>query len=143
KKLRTRRFKKGAFNFETTEVRFKLAEDGTPLGLIVKERKDVHKLIEEFMLLANRTVAEFVFNQRKGKDTFVYRIHDRPDLDRLSVFAGSAKNFGHDIHIDEDTNLSFALNSLMDEIQGKPDQNVLEQLAIRSMAKAKYTTEAK
>lgn len=143
KKLRTRRFQKGAINFETTEVRFKLAEDGTPLGLIVKERKDVHKLIEEFMLLANRTVAEFVYHQRKGKDTFVYRIHDHPDLDKLSVFAGFAKKFGHNIHIDEETNLSFALNSLMDEIQGKPEQNVLEQLAIRSMAKARYTTEAK
>ena len=143
KKLRTRRFQRGAINFETTEVRFKLAEDGTPLGLIVKERKDVHKLIEEFMLLANRTVAEFVFNQNKGKDTFVYRIHDHPDLDKLSVFAGFAKKFGHNIHIDEETNLSFALNSLMDEIQGKPEQNVLEQLAIRSMAKAKYTTETK
>src|SRR5690554_1822678 len=143
KKLRERRFKKGAVNFETVEVKFKLDEKGVPLGLVIKERKDIHKLIEEFMLLANRTVAEFIFQKNKGKDTFVYRIHDHPDLDKLSVFAGFAKKFGHTIHIDEDTNLSFALNSLMDEIHGKPEQNVLEQLAIRSMAKARYTTEAK
>jgi ribonuclease R len=143
KKLRTRRFQQGAVNFETVEVKFKLDENGTPLGLIIKERKDIHKLIEEFMLLANKTVAEFIYNNNKGKDTFVYRIHDNPDLERLTTFANFAKKFGHEITIDEETNVSHSLNKLLDEIQGKPEQNVLEQLAIRSMAKAKYTTEPK
>jgi ribonuclease R len=143
KKLRKRRFEKGAVNFETVEVKFKLDEKGKPLGLMVKERKDIHKLIEEFMLLANRTVAEFIYNKNKGKDTFVYRIHDFPDLQRLETFATFAKKFGHDLKIAEGAKISKALNQLMDEIVGKPEQNVLEQLAIRSMAKAKYTTEAK
>lgn len=143
KKLRKRRFDKGAVNFETVEVKFKLDEKGKPLGLMVKERKDIHKLIEEFMLLANRTVAEFIYNKDKGKDTFVYRIHDFPDLQRLETFATFAKKFGHDLKISEGAKISKALNQLMDEIVGKPEQNVLEQLAIRSMAKAKYTTEAK
>lgn len=143
KKLRKRRFDKGAVNFETVEVKFKLDEKGKPLGLFVKERKDIHKLIEEFMLLANRTVAEFVFNKNKGKDTFVYRIHDHPDAERLETFANFAKKFGHEMKIGEGTRISIALNKLMEEILGKPEQNVLEQLAIRSMAKAKYTTEAK
>jgi ribonuclease R len=143
KKLRKRRFDKGAVNFETVEVKFKLDEKGTPLGLMIKERKDIHKLIEEFMLLANRTVAEFVHNRNKGKDTFVYRIHDNPDADRLETFANFAKKFGHELKLGEGSRVSTALNKLMDEIIGKPEQNVLEQLAIRSMAKAKYTTEPK
>ena len=140
KKIRSKRFQAGAVNFETVEVKFKLDEKGTPLGLVIKERKDIHKLIEEFMLLANKTVAEFIYKKNKGKDTFVYRVHDHPDLERLMTFANFAKKFGHEITIDEDTNVSRSLNKLMDNIQGKPEQNVLEQLAIRSMAKAKYTT---
>ncbi len=143
KKIRKRRFDQGAVNFETVEVKFKLDDDGTPLGLMIKERKDIHKLIEEFMLLANRTVAEFIFNKNKGKDTFVYRTHDHPDLERLETFANFAKKFGHEINIEEEQRVSKALNKLMDDIQGKPEQNVLEQLAIRSMAKAIYTTEPK
>jgi len=143
KKIRKRRFEKGAINFETVEVKFKLDEKGTPLGLIIKERKDIHKLIEEFMLLANRTVAEFIYNKNKGKDTFVYRIHDHPNIEKLETFSNFAKKFGHDIKISEGAKISKALNQLMDDIVGKPEQNVLEQLAIRSMAKAKYTTEPK
>lgn len=143
KKIRKRRFEKGAVNFETVEVKFKLDEKGTPLGLMIKERKDIHKMIEEFMLLANRTVAEFVFNKNKGADTFVYRIHDHPDSEKLDTFSNFAKKFGHNLEIGEGVRISKALNKLMDEIQGKPEQNVLEQLAIRSMAKAKYTTEPK
>lgn len=143
KRLREARFKKGAINFETVEVKFKLDEKGTPLGLIIKERKDIHKLIEEFMLLANRTVAEFVFNKNKGKSTFVYRTHDYPDLERLNTFAGFAMKFGHEIVVSDEKKVSNTLNKLMEDIQGKPEQNVLEQLAIRSMAKAIYTTEPK
>ncbi len=143
KKVRQKRFNNGAVNFETVEVKFKLADDGKPLGLFIKERKDIHKLIEEFMLLANKYVAEFVFNKGKGKNTFVYRVHDSPDMDRLETFSNFAKRFGHEVKIDSENKISNALNKLMEEIQGKPEQNVLEQLAIRSMAKAKYTTEPK
>lgn len=143
KKVRKKRFNNGAVNFETVEVKFKLDDKGTPLGLIVKERKDIHKLIEEFMLLANKFVAEFIFKKNKGKDTFVYRTHDFPDMERLDTFSGFAKRFGHEFDIENEQKISGALNKLMDEIQGKPEQNVLEQLAIRSMAKAKYTTEPK
>lgn len=143
KKIKVKRFQKGAINFETVEVKFNLDEKGTPLGLIIKERKDIHKLIEEFMLLANKTVAEFIYNKNKGKDTFIYRVHDHPDLERLTTFTNFAKKFGHDITINEESNIAFSLNKLMDAIVGKPEQNVLEQLAIRSMAKAKYTTAPK
>ncbi len=143
KKVRKRRFDHGAVNFETVEVKFDLDENGKPLGLKVKERKDIHKLIEEFMLLANKYVAEFIFNKGKGKDTFVYRIHDSPDLEKLETFSGFARRFGHEMSITSEKKISLVLNKLMEEIQGKPEQNVLEQLAIRSMAKAKYTTEPK
>ena len=143
KKIRKQRFEQGAVNFETVEVKFKLDEKGTPLGLFVKERKDIHKLIEEFMLLANKYVAEFIFRKNQGMDTFVYRTHDSPDLDRLETFSGFAKRFGHAMDTTQPQKISAALNKLMEEIQGKPEQNVLEQLAIRSMAKAKYTTEPK
>jgi len=143
KKIRKKRFQKGAINFETVEVKFKLADDGTPLGLMVKERKDIHKMIEEFMLLANKTVAEYIYNKNKGNDTFVYRTHDYPDMERLNTFSSFAVKFGHEVKLDEESRISFVLNKLMDDIQGKPEQNVLEQLAIRSMAKAKYTTEPK
>lgn len=143
KMVRKKRFDQGAVNFETVEVKFKLDEAGKPLGLFVKERKDIHKLIEEFMLLANKYVAEFIFKKNNGIDTFVYRTHDSPDLDRLETFSGFAKRFGHQMDVTNVQKISTALNKLMEEIQGKPEQNVLEQLAIRSMAKAKYTTEPK
>ncbi|EPR65088.1 3'-to-5' exoribonuclease RNase R [Cyclobacterium qasimii M12-11B] len=143
KLLRSARFKKGAINFETVEVKFKLDETGTPVGLIIKERKDVHKLIEEFMLLANKTVATYIYNKNKGKSTFVYRVHDYPDLEKLATFASFATKFGHEIKFMDEKKVSNSLNKLMEEIVGKPEQNILEQLAIRSMAKAKYTTEPK
>lgn len=141
-KLRKERFKKGAIGFETIEVRFKLDEKGKPLGVIPKIRKDAHKLIEEFMLLANRRVAEFVYGMKKGKNknTMVYRTHDYPDQDKLKAFSVFAKKFGHNIKPDEE-NISNALNQLVEDIEGKPEQNVLQSLAIRTMAKAIYTTE--
>lgn len=143
-KLRKERFKSGAVNFETTEVKFKLDKNGKPLAVIPKIRKDAHKLIEEFMLLANKYVATFIYNMKKGEErnTFVYRIHDYPDPDKVKDFAVFAKQFGHRINVDE-TSISKSLNSLMDEIEGKPEQGVLQQLAVRAMAKAKYSTEAK
>jgi ribonuclease R len=144
KDLRKQRFAKGAVNFETTEVKFKLDSSGKPLAVIPKVRKDAHKLIEEFMLLANKQVATFIYNMKKGKDknTFVYRIHDYPDQDRVQDFALFAKKFGHKLNIEE-ASISRSLNKLMDEIEGKPEQNVLQQLAVRAMAKAKYSTEEK
>lgn len=144
KKLRKERFSKGAINFETTEVKFKLDEKGRPLAVIPKVRKDAHKLIEEFMLLANKQVANFVYNYKKGKEnnTYVYRTHDFPDPDKVKDFALFAKQFGHRINVEE-ASISQSLNKLMNSIEGKPEQHVLEQLAIRTMAKAKYSTEPK
>ena len=143
-RLRKERFVKGAVNFETTEVKFKLDERGKPLAVVPKVRKDAHKLIEEFMLLANKAVATYVYKLKKGgdKNTFVYRTHDFPDPEKVSDFATFAKQFGHTLHTDENA-VSRSLNKLMDEIEGKPEQNVLQSLAVRAMAKAKYTTDAK
>jgi ribonuclease R len=143
KKLKKQRFDNGAINFETTEVRFRLDEKGKPLEVVTKVRKDAHKLIEEFMLLANREVATFIFNQKSSKEgkpkTFVYRTHDNPDPEKLETFSGFAKRFGHQLKLTG--NVSHGLNALMEKIEGKPEQNILESLAIRSMAKAKYTTD--
>jgi len=142
-KLRVERFMRGSINFETTEVKFELDENKKPVGIKPKVRKDAHKLVEEFMLLANKRVAAFVYNQKKGKqkNTFVYRTHDHPDPEKLRAFSVFAKKFGHDLQVN-DKAISRSLNNLIDDIEGKPEQNVLETLAIRSMAKAKYTTEA-
>ncbi len=142
-KLKDKRFKNGAVNFETTEVKFQLDEKGKPLAVIPKVRKDAHKMIEEFMLLANREVATHIFKWGRGENgqyTFVYRTHDNPDPEKLDNFSKFAGRFGHKLSMSEG-NVSKSLNKLMDEIVGKPEQGVLEQLAIRSMAKAKYTTE--
>ena len=140
------RFRNGAVNFESAEVKFRLDEKGKPLEVIPKIRKDAHKLIEEYMLLANKAVATWVCKlsgekEKKGLNTFVYRTHDYPDPEKVRDFANFARQFGHKIKT-EDHLISKSLNSLMDEIEGKPEQNVLQQLAVRSMAKAKYTTEA-
>ncbi|NEM96357.1 ribonuclease R [Pontibacter burrus] len=141
KKLKDKRFKNGAISFETIEVKFKLDDNGKPLYIYVKERKDAHKLIEEFMLLANKKVAEFVYNLGKGKKrpTMVYRTHGAPDPDKLSTFSIFARKFGY--KVDPEGNISSELNNLAEETEGKPEQSVLQNLAIRTMAKAKYSTE--
>jgi len=143
-KLRERKFKNGAISFETTEVKFKLDETGKPTGVYVKERKDAHKLIEDFMLLANRKVAEHVSKMGKGKHkyTFVYRVHDTPKPDSLANFALFAARFGYKINTKSDKETAKSLNFLMEDVEGKKEQNVLTQLAIRSMAKAIYTTKS-
>jgi len=143
-KLKVERFMRGSINFETTEVKFDLDEKGKPIGLKTKERKDAHKLVEEFMLLANKRVAEFVYKMKPGKikNTFVYRTHDYPDIEKLNAFSVFAKKFGHELHVNEAA-ISKSLNNLIEDIEGRPEQNVLQTLAIRSMAKAKYTTETK
>lgn len=119
-------------------------EKGKPLAVIPKVRKDAHKLIEEFMLLANKQVDNFVYNFKKAKEknTFVYRIHDFPDPEKVKDFSIFATQFGHKMNVDENS-ISASLNKLMSEIEGKPEQNILEQLAIRTMAKAKYSTDVK
>jgi len=140
--LRDRKFKNGAISFESTEVKFKLDERGRPTGVYIKERKDAHKLIEDFMLLANRKVAEYVSKMGKGKHkyTFVYRAHDSPKPDALASFAQFAARFGYRINTKSDKEIAKSLNFLMEDVEGKKEQNVLTQLAIRSMAKAIYTT---
>ncbi|MCS6824116.1 MAG: ribonuclease R [Cytophagaceae bacterium] len=143
KKLRTERFKNGSISFETIEVKFQLDEKGKPLAVYPKIRKDAHKLIEEFMLLANKTVAEFIYGIKKGKskNTMVYRTHDAPSTEKLASLATFAKRFGHKVNLTEDTEtVAASLNQLADAVEGKPEQNVIQNLAIRAMAKAKYTT---
>ncbi len=140
--LREKKFKEGAISFESTEVKFKLDEHGKPIGVYVKERKDAHKLIEDYMLLANRKVAEFIAKKGKGKQkyTFIYRSHDSPNLETLNTFALFAARFGYKINTKSDKEIAKSLNYLMEDVEGKKEQNVLTQLAIRSMAKAVYTT---
>jgi ribonuclease R len=142
-KLRKERFKRGSIGFETVEVKFKLDEKGFPLAVIPKIRKDAHKLIEDFMLLANRKVAEYVYFMKKGKEknTMVYRIHDHPSPEKLNALSNFAKKFGHQLNFDNEAELANTLNKLVEDVEGKPEQNVLQNLAIRTMAKAKYTTE--
>jgi len=140
--LRDKKFKNGAISFESTEVKFKLDEKGKPIGVYVKERKDAHKLIEDFMLLANKKVAEFIAKKGNGKQkyTFIYRSHDSPNLENLGNFALFAARFGYKINMKSDKDIAKSLNFLMEDVEGKKEQNVLTQLAIRSMAKAVYTT---
>lgn len=140
--LRDRKFKHGAINFESVEIKFRLDEKGKPLGVYVKERKDAHKLIEDFMLLANKKVAEFIAKKGKGnqKLTFVYRSHDSPKEDALLSFSQFASKFGYKIDTSSGRETARSLNLLMADVEGKKEQNVLTQLAIRSMAKAVYTT---
>ena len=143
-KLRDERFSKGAVNFETTEVKFRLDENGKPLGLYTKIRKDAHKLIEEFMLLANKRVPEYIYRKSKNKEqpnTMVYRIHEEPDMEKLRMFAAFASRLGYKMKLDDEKVVAKSLNQLMSELEGKPEQNALEQLAIRTMAKARYSTE--
>lgn len=142
-KFRRERFKKGAINFSSQEVRFQLDEKGKPIGVVVKESKDAHKLIEEFMLLANRTVAEYVSKIKINKQPvpFPYRIHDTPDDEKLKPFAAFAKKFGYVFNLHDEAAVAASFNKMLKEVQGKPEQHVLEQLGIRTMAKAVYTSE--
>lgn len=142
KKLKERRFKNGAVNFETEEVKFKLDENFKPIGIYKKVRKDAHKLIEEFMLLANRTVAEDVFKMAKGdnKKTFVYRVHEPPSEEKLKLFSVFADRFGYRILTTSQRAISQSFNDLLKEVEGKPEQNIIQSMAVRSMMKAYYTT---
>ncbi|MEO6833352.1 MAG: ribonuclease R, partial [Chitinophagaceae bacterium] len=143
RKLRAERFKKGAINFSSQEVKFVLDENAKPIGIIIKENKEANQLIEEFMLLANRTVAEHVSKvEVKGKPVpFPYRVHDLPDEVKLASFAAFAARYGHKINLNSAANISRTFNEMLAEVKGKPEQHVLESLGIRTMAKAVYTTE--
>jgi ribonuclease R len=140
--LRAERFKNGAIAFEAPETKFKLDSNVKPVGVFVKVRKDAHKLIEDFMLLANKAVAKYAGKDKNenGKTPFVYRIHDLPNEEKLIDFSLFAKKFGYKIQFDNPKQIARDLNRLMQEIEGKPEEAVLQQLAIRTMAKAIYTT---
>lgn len=141
--LRKKRTKNGAINFDAgDEVRFKLDENTVPVEVYVKERTDANLLVEDFMLLANTTVAKFLSKAEKGRKsiTSVYRIHDKPDLMKLQILSNVAKRFGFNITFKDEDQARDALNNLMDIIDQKPELAVLGKLAIRSMAKAAYTT---
>jgi len=142
-KLRAARYKKGAINFETVEVKFRLDEHGVPIGVYVKERKDSNMLIEDFMLLANRLTAEFMSKKklRGAPHPFVYRVHDLPNEDKLEDLKTMAGVFGYRLNLDTPEQISKSFNKMMEDIKGKPEQNMLESLAIRTMAKAIYTSE--
>lgn len=142
KKIRSKRMKKGAIAFEKEEVRFKLDEKGKPLGIVLKVRKDAHLLVEDFMLLANETVAKFGSKLAKGKQpqAFVYRIHDKPDPAKLEQFSAVAARFGYNIRFDDDTDVAATFNTILKKVEDRPEKHVIETLAIRSMAKAAYTT---
>ncbi|NCI50171.1 ribonuclease R [Sediminibacterium roseum] len=142
-RMRKARFAKGAINFSSQEVRFKLDEKGKPIGIVVKESKESHQLIEEFMLLANRTVAENVAKLKINKKPlpFPYRVHDRPDVDKLTPFIAFATKHGYKFDVSTPQAIAASFNAMLKEAEGKPEQHVLEQLGIRTMAKAIYTTE--
>ena len=146
--LRNTRLAQGSIAFERTEVGFVLDENGNPLRVVPKVMKDSNKLIEEFMLLANRLVSEKIgktFSDPSGKQAnkaqpFVYRVHDAPNKDKLALFTKFINTFGHSIKLGTPRDISLSLNKLLQDIKGKPEQNVIETLAIRTMAKAEYTT---
>jgi ribonuclease R len=144
KKLRERRYKRGALEFGRAEVRFEIDENGKPVRVYFKESKDANKLIEEFMLLANLTVAEKVGKVATGRKakTFVYRVHDNPDPEKLSNLSLIALRFGYRITPDgQSREVNKSLNKLLKDIKGKGEENMLSMLTVRSMAKAVYTTD--
>jgi ribonuclease R len=141
--LRNERFKNGSIAFETTEVKFRLDDKGKPLGVYIKEIKDSNKLIEDFMLLANRKVAELIGKpgeQNKNPKTFVYRIHDEPNPEKLSIFSTFVAKLGYKIRTQSRKSTIDSLNKLLEDVVGKGEQNMIESLAIRTMAKAYYST---
>ncbi|MDR1644657.1 MAG: ribonuclease R [Tannerellaceae bacterium] len=144
KKLRAKRFKNGAINFDRYEVKFEIDANGKPVSVYFKESADANKLIEEFMLLANKTVAEFAAQAgaEKNKRTFVYRIHDNPDPEKMENFAAFIRRFGYKMKTEgKKGEVSKGINYLLDSIQGKPEENLIETLAIRAMQKAQYSTD--
>ena len=144
KKIRKKRMNHGAISFDKTEVKFELDKNSNPIGVFVKESKDSNKLIEEFMLLANKKVAEFIGKEKKEHNqqkTFVYRIHDEPNIDKLAALQNIIKKFGYKINTDNKKQTSDSLNKLLSDVHGKSESNLIETLTIRSMSKAIYSTD--
>lgn len=141
-KMRAERFKNGAIDFDREEVKFELDEKGKPLGVYFKRSKEANKLIEEFMLLANKKVAERVGKIKEGQKekTFVYRIHDKPFDDKLNDFNKFVAKFGYGLKLGSRKALTTSMNKLMTDVKNKPEQNMIETLAVRTMAKAVYST---
>lgn len=142
--LRQNRFHRGAIAFDRVEVRFDIDETGKPLSVFFKEQKEANKLVEEFMLLANRTAASHIGKAKRGNKakTFVYRIHDLPNPEKLENFSAFIKRFGYTLKTSgKQSAVSASINKLLDDVQGKREQNLIETLAIRSMAKAIYSTD--
>mgnify|MGYP003541929255 FL=1 len=136
--LRRNRMNNGAISFDKVEVKFNLDDNGEPEGVYFKVSKDANHLIEEFMLLANRKVAEYIGKQKK---TFIYRIHDEPNEDKLFAMQALISKFGYKIDLREKKGISKSLNQLMEDVNGKKEQNLIDTLAIRTMSKAKYSTD--
>ena len=144
-KLREERFRKGSINFHSEEVRFNLDEDGKPIGAYIKEQKESHKLVEDFMLLANKKVAEHIGMAKKGSKqkpkTFVYRIHDTPNDEKLQTFSEFIRKLGYRISLVSRKSLVNSLNKLFEDIRGKGEEQMIESIAIRTMSKAIYSTQ--
>ena len=139
KKMRNKRMQSGAISFDKVEVKFSLDQDANPIGVHFKTSKDANKLIEEFMLLANKKVSEFV-SKMKPEKTFVYRVHDEPDESKLAALQGVVAKFGHKLNFKSKAGIASSLNQLLTDVQGKKEQNLVDTLAIRTMSKAEYTT---
>ena len=141
--LRKKRMKQGAISFDRIEVKFNLDQEANPVGVFFKKSKDANKLIEEFMLLANRKVAEFIgLSQRKATNkTFIYRVHDEPDVEKLASLQNMIHKFGYKINTDTKETTSQSLNKLLKDVDGKAESNMIETLTIRTMSKAVYTTQ--
>jgi ribonuclease R len=154
-KLRAERFKSGSFSFERVEVKFEIDEKGYPLRVYWKENKESNQLIEEFMLLANKKVAELVGKPKKSRTetnteftppaktntrTFVYRIHDKPNQEKLESFSYFIRRFGYNLNLGSKKKVALSMNQLVEKVKGKKEQNIIENLAIRTMAKAEYST---
>lgn len=140
KNLRRKRLKHGALNIESEEIRFKLNEEGNPEGIVTKISKDANKLIEEFMLMANKKVGEFIGKPKKGKDPipFVYRCHDKPDISKIEVFKIFIDKFGHKLNFNTPDEIAKSINVLLADIRLSNEYSIIQSMAIRSMAKATY-----
>ena len=137
--MRKRRMNEGAISFDKVEVKFDLDAEANPVGVFFKTTKDANKLIEEFMLLANKKVAEFVGKQ-SPKKTFIYRVHDEPDVSKLATLQGVVSKFGYKLNFKDKKTTTASLNNLLQEVVGKKEQNLVDTLTIRTMSKAEYTT---
>ena len=141
--LRKKRMKQGAISFDRVEVKFNLDKEANPIGVFFKTSKDANKLIEEFMLLANRKVAEFIgsHQDKPSNKTFIYRVHDEPDVEKLASLQNIISKFGYKINTESKESTTESLNQLLNDVNGKAEANMIETLAIRSMSKAVYTTQ--